>query len=502
MTAIHSVDPRTGAPVEEVARETTSEELQRIVGSAARAQETLEQAGRGRRAAMLHAMADALEADRAVIVAIADRETALGPDRLNAELTRTGYQLRLFAETVEEGAYLEAVLDSAGETPMGPRPDLRRMLVPLGVVGVFGASNFPLAFSVPGGDTASALAAGCSVVVKAHSSHPATSERCAAALRAGAEAAGLPGDVVAVVHGHFAGACLVQHEMVRAVGFTGSLGGGRALLELIHARPEPIPFYGELASLNPVIVTPSALAERAEEIGTAFADSVTGSAGQLCTKPGLALVPAGQDGDRFVAAATGRIAAGPNERVLLNGRIRESYADTTARWSALPGVRVLHDGTASAPAVSPVLVETTAGNLDHSLTEECFGPSAVIVRYATAQELDGLLDALPSSLTATVHGDDVSELRRLGERLRHTAGRLLFGGFPTGVAVSEAQTHGGPWPATNSLHTSVGTTAIRRFLRPVTWQNAPQEVLPVELRDGAAVVPRRVDGVVRLPETE
>ncbi|MCR3721999.1 MULTISPECIES: aldehyde dehydrogenase (NADP(+)) [Prauserella salsuginis group] len=502
MTSIHSVDPRTGSAVEEVTHETTREELDQIVRAAVRAQYALEDAGRAGRAAMLREMAGALEADRAGIVTIADRETALGPDRLNAELTRTCYQLRLFAETVEEGGYLEAVLDSAGDTSMGPRPDLRRMLVPLGVVGVFGASNFPLAFSVPGGDTASALAAGCSVVVKAHGSHPATSARCAAALRAGASAAGLPDEVVAVVYGQPAGALLVRHESVRAVGFTGSVGGGRALLDLIHARPDPIPFYGELASLNPVIVTPSALRERAEEIGTGFADSVTGSAGQLCTKPGLALVPEGSDGDRFVAAATSRIAAGSNDRILLNGRIWQSYTDTTAAWRALPDTRVLHDGAAAAPAVSPFVLETTARDLNPMLTEECFGPCAVIARFVDEAELDAVLETLPASLTATVHGDDTGQLRRLGERLGRKAGRLLFGGFPTGVAVSDAQNHGGPWPATNSLHTSVGTTAIRRFLRPVTWQNAPQDVLPAELRDGPSVVPRRIDGFVALPDKE
>lgn len=475
---------------------TDSDQLHGLVRAAGESARVLESAGRLGRAGLLRAMAHALEADREGIVEVAGRETALADARLNGELTRTCYQLRLFADTITEGGYLEATLDPAGETPMGPRPDLRRMLVPLGVVAVFGASNFPLAFSVPGGDTASALAAGCPVVIKAHSAHPETSARCLIALRAGATAAGFPETVVSLVFGQEAGAELVQHELVRAVGFTGSLGGGRALLDLINARPEPIPFYGELASLNPIVVTPAAAADRAEEIGHGLAASVTGSAGQLCTKPGLVFVPTGPAGDRLAAAAAERL---PSEHTLLSDRIAESYVDGTAALRALPAARVLADSSAAAPRVSAVLLEIPAANAGGLVTEECFGPTTVIARYGDSGELDAALDRLPSSLTATIHGDEPDEVSRLTDRLRSKAGRLLYGGFPTGVAVSPAQTHGGPWPATNSIHTSVGTTAIRRFLRPVTWQNAPQHVLPEELRDGPAAIPRRIDNVLVLP---
>ncbi|WP_231934613.1 aldehyde dehydrogenase family protein [Micromonospora viridifaciens] len=256
MAAVVSIDPRTGRTVETVAHETTTEQVHRLCTAALAAAPGLEALGRAGRATLLRALADALEARRDDIVARADRETALGPARLNGELTRTCYQLRLFAEVLDEGSYLEATIDHAGDTPMGPRPDLRRMLVPIGPVAVFGASNFPLAFSVPGGDTASALAAGCPVIVKAHGSHPATSQLVFDILTAAADQAGAPAGTLGLVHGVQAGADLVAHPAIRAVGFTGSLTGGRALLQIIEQRPDPVPFFGELSSLNPVVVTP------------------------------------------------------------------------------------------------------------------------------------------------------------------------------------------------------------------------------------------------------
>jgi len=502
MTAVPSIDPRTGETAETVAEETTTDEVDRICQTAHAAADGLEALGRPDRAALLDAMADALDADRDRIVAVADRETGLGTTRLNGELTRTTYQLRLFGEVLRDGGYLEATIDHAGDTAMGPRPDLRRMLVPIGPVAVFGASNFPLAFSVPGGDTASALAAGSPVVVKAHGSHPATSQLCFDALAAAARVSGAPEGTIGIVHGVRAGADLVAHPAIRAVGFTGSTAGARALRAIIEERrPEPIPFYGELSSLNPLVVTPAAAADRAGAIGTGFAGSFTLGAGQFCTKPGLAFVPAGRDGDAVVDAIGEAIAA-TEPMVMLNEGIADSFARGTARLAALPGLVPVAHGSSGGEAPgfrrTPLLFTTTAAELPPEAAEECFGPVAVVVRYADEGELFAALARLPGSLTATVHrGPGETALpAELTRRLRPLAGRILYDGFPTGVAVSWAQHHGGPWPATNTQHTSVGATAIRRFLRPVTWQDAPDELLPEELREGYAGVPRRVDGVL------
>ncbi|OLF09936.1 aldehyde dehydrogenase (NADP(+)) [Actinophytocola xanthii] len=503
MTDVRSVDPRTGEAVETVGRETSPEEVLARCEAALAAATALDALGRAGRAALLHALAAALEARREGVVATADRETALGPTRLNGELTRTTYQLRLFAEVLTDGGYLEAAIDHPGDTPMGPRPDLRRMLVPLGPVAVFGASNFPLAFSVPGGDTASALAAGCPVVVKAHGSHPATSQLCFEILRDAASSAGAPEGTLGLVHGVAAGADLVAHPAIRAVGFTGSAAGGRALLRIIEQRPDPVPFFGELSSLNPIVVTPAAAEERGESIGREVVGSATLGGGQFCTKPGLVLVPAGTDGDVVVEAmATAVRETGP--QVLLNAGIADSFGRIARELAAVPGVEELARGAAADTAgfaATPLLLATSARRLPERVTEECFGPLTVVVRYEGEGELFAALEGLPSSLTASVlRGREETELPlALARRLRPLAGRLVFDAYPTGVAVSWAQHHGGPWPSTNSQHTSVGTTAIRRFLRPVTWQNAPADVLPAELADDFTAIPRRVDGVLEPP---
>ncbi len=498
MTAVTSTDPRTGRVVATVAEETTAEQVDQLCRSAAAAAPRLDARGRPWRAGLLRALADALTADRAQIVGLADRETGLGDARLNGELTRTAYQLRLFADAVAEGGYLEAIIDHAGDTAMGPRPDLRRMLVPIGPVAVFGASNFPLAFSVPGGDTAAALASGCPVLVKAHPSHPATAQRCFEVMRDAATAAGAPDGTLGLVHGQDAGTALVRHPLVKAVGFTGSLAGGRALADLAAARPEPIPCYGELSSLNPVVVTRAAAAERAEAIGKGLAASATLGSGQFCTKPGLAFIPAGEDGDRL-RDATARAITELGGQVALNGGIAQHYRSGVER---LAGLTELAEGAEPAGdgfLVRPMLFGTGAADLDESVTQECFGPVTILASYVDESDLVAALDKLPGSLTATVHLTDSDDIDAVLDVLRPKAGRLLFNGFPTGVAVAWAQHHGGPWPATNTLHTSVGITSIRRFLRPVAWQDAPERLLPAELRDdpGEAAVPRRVDGAPR-----
>ncbi|SNT38327.1 NADP-dependent aldehyde dehydrogenase [Asanoa hainanensis] len=487
MTDVASVDPRTGETIEIVASETTTAQVDRTCRAASAAAAALDGLGRDGRAAMLHGMADALEAHRAQIVAVADRETALGTTRLNGELNRTTFQLRLFAGVLCDGGYLEAIIDHARDTPMGPQPDLRRMLVPLGPVAVFGASNFPLAFSVPGGDTASALAAGCPVIIKAHGSHPATSQLCFDTLRAATRRAGAPDATLSIVHGVQAGIDLVSHPAVRVAGFTGSTAGARALLAAIDRRPDPIPFYGELSSLNPMVVTPAAAADRAPRIGKELAASVTLGAGQFCTKPGLVFVPAGPEGDALVAAAQDTVAATP-PMVMLNRGIAAAYERGTVRL-----------GAAAVSGMALVLT-ATAANLPPETTEECFGPVTVIVRYTGDHDLFAAIEQLPPSLTVTIHRgpDEIDLPSEISQQLQSKAGRIVYDGYPTGVAVAWAQHHGGPWPATNTQHTSVGPTAIRRFLRPMAWQNAPADLVPRELADDFHGIPRRVDGTLHL----
>ncbi|MFC5924247.1 aldehyde dehydrogenase (NADP(+)) [Micromonospora vulcania] len=460
--------------------ETTSDEVARICAAGAAAAPGWAATHREDRAGLLEVAASALESRGPEIVAAAHAETALGTPRLTGELKRTCFQLRFFAQVLREGSYLEATIDHADDSPMGPRPDLRRMLVPIGPVAVFGASNFPLAFSVPGGDTVSALAAGCPVIVKAHEAHPATSQLCFDVL-----SEVLPEDVLGLVTGRLAGVDLVRDPHVRAVGFTGSTAGGRALADLAAARPDPIPFYGELGSVNAFVVTPAAAAARATEIGTELAGSFTLGAGQFCTRPGLALVPTGRYGDTLRDALVG--AADGRTFTMLTDGIRRSYAEAVGRDEPQG-------------SVTPTIVELPAADLPENAFDEVFGPYVIVVRYAGTAELDAVVRRLPGALTATVHGEDDDDLAvELARTLPARVGRLVWNGYPTGVSVGWAQQHGGPWPGTNTLHTSVGATAIRRFLRPVAWQSAPYAVLPAELRDDYDRIPRRVDGTLRLP---
>jgi NADP-dependent aldehyde dehydrogenase len=502
VSEVQSVDPRTGRVVEVVAAETDASELAAMCSTASAAAGPLERLGRLGRSRLLRGMADALDTQRTTIVSLADRETALGSVRLEGELTRTCFQLQLFAEVLEEGSYLEATIDHAGPTAMGPRPDLRRMLVPIGPVAVFGASNFPLAFSVPGGDTAAALAAGCPVIVKAHPSHPATSQLCFEILDKAAAAASAPPGTIALVHGLRAGADLVEHSAVRAVGFTGSLVTAQKLIKSIEQRPDPIPFFGELSSLNPIVVTKRAAQERAAELGLAIVNSFTLGAGQFCTKPGLVMVPTGPGGDALVEEMRATVST-LDARVLLNQGIAAGYAEGIKRLTSEGTVEVLargREGAGQGYEAVPTLLGVRAHSLTEKVAEECFGPVAVVARYTSEAELSTALLSIPASLTATIlRGDQETEIPgRVVELVRDRTGRLIFDGFPTGVAVSWAQHHGGPWPSTNSQHTSVGATSIRRFLRPVTWQDAPKTLLPPELRDDYNDIARRVDGQLQL----
>jgi len=453
--------------------------------------------GRTGRASLLDDLADALDARRDDIVEAADAETALGPARLTGELARTSYQFRFFAAVLREGSYLEATIDHAGPTPMGPRPDLRRMLVPVGPVAVYAASNFPLAFSVPGGDTVSALAAGNGVVVKVHPAHPRTSELVGGVI------AQLAGDAVTLVHGFGAGRALVQEPGIRAASFTGSIRGGRALADLAAARADPIPFFGELGSVNPVLVTPAAAEGRGVEIAAGLAASVTLGGGQFCTKPGVVLLPAGGAGDALVEYLRAELArVAPTQA--LSHSMADAYAAGVAERAADPRAIPLLAGTAEPGWTTPALIEVPVGGLGGVLGEECFGPLTVVARYEDDAEAEQLIAELPGSLTGTLllgrdagSADADEGVPRARQALRSRSGRLVYNGYPTGVAVSWAQHHGGDWPSTNSQFTSVGAGAIRRFLKPVAWQDAPQGELPPELRDGDAGVPRRVDGVLR-----
>jgi NADP-dependent aldehyde dehydrogenase len=500
MTTITTTDPATGSVAETGIEETTDSGVAEITADAATAFEQLRTTTRACRAGLLRALADGLDTNREHLVATAAAETGLpATPRLDGELTRSAFQLRLFAEAIEEGGYLEAIIDHAGDTPMGPGPDVRRMLVPIGPVAVFGASNFPFAFSVAGGDTASALAAGNPVVAKAHSSHPLTSKASFDALNHAAEAYGAPRGTLGIVYGQRAGAELVADPRIAAVGFTGSLSTGRILLDIIGERERPIPFYGELSSLNPLIVTAGAVAARGDAITAGLFSSFTGSAGQLCTKPGIAFVP--RDATDLIDGVVAR-ATDTDPQALLNERIQDAFGAIRGRLieegraESLVEPRVGADGFSLSPAVLAI----DAADVTAAVTEEAFGPLLVLVRYDDISEVVAALSAVPDSLTATLHAesDEWLDLAPLVAALEDMSGRVVFNGFPTGVRVSWGQHHGGPWPATNTAHTSVGVTAIRRFLRPLAWQDAPEALLPEELRDGYTGVPRRVDGVLTL----
>jgi NADP-dependent aldehyde dehydrogenase len=484
----------------ETISDTSPEELERVLAAAAQAAGPLAAMRPAERARLLRAAADALDAAAGELVPLAIEESALPEGRLTGEVARSSGQLRLFADALEEGSYLEVILDSADpDAKPVPRPDLRRMLVPLGPVVVFAASNFPFAFSVPGGDTASALAAGCPVVLKAHPGHPRLSERTGQVLVEALRAAGAPEGAFAVVHGMEAGTTALSDPRVKAGAFTGSVKGGLALLEIAAKRDEPIPFYGELGSLNPVFVTPAAVSARGEEIADGYVASFTLGTGQFCTKPGLLFLPEGHGlEERLVEAVRGTGRAG-----MLNDRIREGHAHERDRLEGLGPVRTLVHGADGDAGVAPTLLSTTAKELladPDPILQECFGPTSIVVEYSDADELLAAAEAFGGNLTATVHAEDsdATTLTPLVDRLRDRAGRLVYNGWPTGVAVAPAMHHGGPFPATTaSIHTSVGTTAIRRFLRPVCYQNTPQALLPEALQDGNPLgLPRRVDGVL------
>ena len=480
--------------------ETRPEELDRLIGTAADAARVLVGSQASDRAAWLELVADRLDAAADDLVPLAAQETHLGLERLQGELKRTTFQLRLFGRVLRDGSFLQATIDHADPAwPMGARPDLRRMLRPLGPVAVYAASNFPFAFSVAGGDTASALGAGCPVLLKANPSHPELSAATGTHVTDALTEAGAPDGIFAVVMGFETGIALVKDARIRAASFTGSLRGGRALFDLAVSRPEPIPFYGELGSVNPAFVTPGAGAQRADEVAAGFVNSVSLGNGQFCTKPGLLVVPAGSGLEDRVAALAGARSAAP----MLSDHIRSGYSEALALLAERPGVRVVAGSARPEGDPAPTVLATTVPDLladAEAMTQECFGPAAIVASYGSEEELLAAARVFDGQLTATIHGSGEEPVSStLMDVLTERVGRVVWNGWPTGVSVTYAQHHGGPYPATTSVQTtSVGTAAIDRFLRPVTYQDAPDEVLPPALReDNPWRLPRRVDGVLQ-----
>jgi acyl-CoA reductase-like NAD-dependent aldehyde dehydrogenase len=503
-STLHSVDPRTGKRGPAYA-EATTDDVGVAVAAADAAFRAGELADRDARAAMLRGAAGRLRAAGDEVVAVCEAETGLPEARLRSELERTCGQLEAFAALLDAGDYVEAIIDLPDPDAIPiPRPDVRRMLVPIGPVAVFGASNFPLAFSTAGGDTASALAAGCPVLVKGHPSHPGTSELVARELRAAAADAGLGPATIA----HLPAAsldvaqALVDAPAVAAVGFTGSYQAGRAIADRAAARPAPIPVYAEMGSVNPVVVTEAALRERGGAIAEGLTASVANFGGQLCTKPGVVLVPAGDAGEAFAADVARRLDA-VEPTVLLNERLRDALREGVARLGDRPEVQSLSARpAANGPGFrhQPAAYRADARDLDAApeLVHEHFGPVVLLLSYGSRDDLLAALGRIEGQLTGSLHAQPGEDVAEIVAALARRAGRVVFDGFPTGVAVTHGMHHGGPFPATTApAHTSVGMTAVRRWLRPIAFQNAPAAALPPELRDENPLgIWRRVDGVL------
>lgn len=478
----------------QIPTDTDAAELASQVAAAQAASPTWAETDERSRASVLVAIADALDAARDKLVAVADAETALGPVRLGGEVSRTSGQLRMFADYITRGEHLDVVISEPDAA--SARPDLRRMVVPVGPVAVFSASNFPFAFSVLGGDTASALAAGCPVIVKAHEGHPATSKLTTELAQDALRRAGAPDGLLATVYGQPAGRALLEAAAIKAAGFTGSLRGGRALMAITQARAEPIPFYGELGAVNPVVILPHAAESRTQDLATSYVGSLTLGVGQFCTNPGLMFIPDLPPLREAIANAV-RASVGST---MLTEQICARYLESVNEpaWQRLE--QIGHGSAAEAkwtaqPDVRHVTLAQFTADLD-ALTEERFGPAGLVVTYPSVAELLPVLRTLPGTLTASVHATDteLESARDVGAALRSRAGRLIFNGWPTGVAVCWAMHHGGPWPSSSAAGTtSVGATAIRRWLIPVAYQDWPDELLPPALQATNPLgVPRRV----------
>lgn len=483
---IQGYDPRTGKPAGDPVAETTDDAVDRAAAAAAAAAAAWQAISPADRARALGAVADALDARAAELVGVADTETALGVTRLTGEVARTTGQLRLFGEVLGDGGYQDVIVSP----PADGVPGLRRIKRAIGPVAVFAASNFPFAFSVAGGDTASALAAGCPVVVKAHEGHPQTSVLTGQIVTEALASAGAPAGIFALVHGVPAGTRLLRHPAISAAGFTGSARGGLTLARICAERRVPIPFFGELGSVNPVVILPGAAAARAGAIAAGYAGSLTLGAGQFCTNPGLLFIPGDQGLRGAIAEAVSASAGAP----MLSERIHDSYQEGVADLAGSASVEPLAAGQpGEGPwAATPQVFQTSLADFTAglpSLAHERFGPAGLVITYQSAGDLPAVLAELGGNLTGGIHADegsagDMSAAGQLAAIFARTVGRVIFNGWPTGVAVTWAQQHGGPWPATTAPgYTSVGATAIRRWLIPVAYQDFPPALLPEGLRD-------------------
>ncbi|PIA68882.1 aldehyde dehydrogenase (NADP(+)) [Pseudomonas sediminis] len=497
-----SLDASSGEALPYTFIQATPEEVDAAAQAAAAAYPTYRNLSAVRRAEFLEAIADEIDALGDDFVALVTRETALPAARIQGERGRTSGQMRLFAKVLRRGDFYGARIDRAlpDRQPL-PRPDLRQYQIGVGPVAVFGASNFPLAFSTAGGDTASALAAGCPVVFKAHSGHMATAECVADAIIRAAEKTGMPKGVFNMIFGGGVGEILVKHPAIQAVGFTGSLKGGRALCDMAAARPQPIPVFAEMSSVNPVIVLPGALKARGATVAKELAGSVVLGCGQFCTNPGLVIGIRSAEFSEFVAGLADAIGAQPAQTMLNAGTLR-SYANGVAQLSGHAKVSRLAGNEQAGNQAQPQLFKADVSMLlegDHLLQEEVFGPTTIVVEVADSAELTRALQSMHGQLTATLiaEREDLSAFRDLLPLLEVKAGRVLLNGYPTGVEVCDSMVHGGPYPATSDARgTSVGTLAIHRFLRPVCYQNYPDEVLPEALQNANPLgIQRLVDGV-------
>ena len=489
-----AVNPATGEQLSPAFFEATAAEVDRALELAAAAYPALRAAGAERRARLLEAIADEVLELGPPLLERAHAETGLPMARLEGERTRAVNQARLFAEVVREGSWVDARIDRAQpDRQPGPKPDVRSMLMPRGPVVAFGASNFPLAISVIGADTVSALGAGCPVVVKAHPGHPGTCEMLGAAIARSVGRCDLPVGVFSLLQGagHEVGLALVRHERSEAVAFTGSLRGGRALFDAAAARPRPIPVYAEMGSTNPIFVLPGALAERGAQIAAGYIGSVTLGGGQFCTNPGLVLGRRGEGLNGFLEAAT-QAAAAAAPGTMLHSGIQQSFQAGIERIAATPGVQLAarsqqspRDQRTEAACTLFVTDAATLADQPH-LAEEVFGPTSLVVACDSQAELLRIAAGLEGHLTATLHGSeqDLADHRDLIELLETKVGRLIINGFPTGIEVCDAMHHGGPYPATTDGHfTSIGTRAILRFARPICYQDFPDAALPEELQN-------------------
>ena len=500
-TLVYSVDAHTGERLPGGFHQATLGEVDSAVAGASAAFPVFRSLPAVRRAEFLDAIADELDALGEDFVALTCRETALPSARIQGERGRTSGQMRLFAKVLRRGDFYGARIDQAlpERTPL-PRPDLRQYRIGVGPVAVFGASNFPLAFSTAGGDTAAALAAGCPVVFKAHSGHMATAERVAEALLRAADKTGMPAGVFNMIFGGGVGEALVKHPGIQAVGFTGSLKGGRALCDMAAARPQPIPVFAEMSSINPVLALPQALASRGAQMARELAASVVQGCGQFCTNPGLVLGIRSPAFTTFIEQLGGHLAE-QAPQTMLNAGTLASYGKGLQALLAHPGIQHLSGQAQAGNQAQAQLFGADVSLLlehDELLQEEVFGPCTIVIQVADAAELLRAVSALRGQLTATLlaDGDDLPAFAQLFGVLEDKVGRVLVNGYPTGVEVCDAMVHGGPYPATSDARgTSVGTLAIDRFLRPVCYQNVPDALLPDALKDANPLgIQRLVDG--------